>query len=153
MCGPVKCCTFQATCATAPRLSRTPSTWMSSILLGRTGSKARTSTSGRPKARAQSSSRLGVSRNPGCVRGFPLDVPKFNGDDSWTLPIPARFLIDRGGVIRASQSDPEYTTRPEPTETFEALPAISSASDDWLLSKLQPNVRYKELRPRRSHRP
>jgi len=49
-------------------------------------------------------------------------------DDSWTLPIPARFVIDRSGVIRAAQSDPDYTTRPEPSDTVEALRAISSAT-------------------------
>jgi len=54
-------------------------------------------------------------------RGFPLDLPKFNGDNSWTLPIPARFVIDSRGVIRAAQSDPDYTTRPEPSDTLEAV--------------------------------
>ena len=58
-------------------------------------------------------------------RAFPLDIPKFNGDDSWTLPIPARFIIDRRGIIRAAQSDPDYTTRPEPEETLEALRRLS----------------------------
>ncbi len=57
-------------------------------------------------------------------RTFPLDIPKFNGDDSWTLPIPARFIVDRHGIIRAAQSDPDYTTRPEPSETLEALRAL-----------------------------
>ncbi len=59
-------------------------------------------------------------------RGFPVDLPKFNGDDSWTLPIPARFVVDGRGVIRAAQSDPDYTTRPEPSDTLEALRAMSS---------------------------
>ena len=58
-------------------------------------------------------------------RGFPLDIPKFNGDDSWVLPIPARFIIDRKGIIRSAQSDPDYTTRSEPSETLEALRAVS----------------------------
>ena len=61
-------------------------------------------------------------------RGFALDLPKFNGDDSWTLPIPARFVIDRRGVIRVTQSDPDYTTRPEPSDTLEALRAVFGAS-------------------------
>ena len=55
---------------------------------------------------------------------FPLDLAKFNGDDSWTLPMPARFLIDRQGIIRAAESDPDYTTRPEPRDTLEALRAL-----------------------------
>ena len=52
---------------------------------------------------------------------FPLDLEKFNGDASWTLPIPARFLIDPQGIIRAAESDPDYTTRPEPEDTLEAV--------------------------------
>jgi peroxiredoxin len=58
-------------------------------------------------------------------RTFPLDLEKFNGDPSWTLPIPARFVIDQQGIIRAAESDPDYTTRPEPDDTLEALRAIS----------------------------
>ncbi len=58
-------------------------------------------------------------------RSFPLDLSVFNGDPSWTLPIPARFVIDRHGVIRAAESDPDYTTRPEPTDTLAALRALA----------------------------
>jgi len=54
-------------------------------------------------------------------RAFPLDLPGFNGDDSWTVPIPSRFIIDPQGIIRSVQSDPDYTTRPEPEETLDAL--------------------------------
>ena len=57
-------------------------------------------------------------------RTFPLDLEKFNGEPSWTLPIPARFLIDQQGIIRASESDPDYTTRPEPDDTLAALRAL-----------------------------
>ena len=56
---------------------------------------------------------------------FPLDITKYNGDASWTLPMPARFVIDRRGVIRYAESDPDYTTRPEPEDTLEALRALS----------------------------
>jgi peroxiredoxin len=58
-------------------------------------------------------------------RTFPLDLEKFNGDPLWTLPIPARFVIDQQGIIRAAESDPDYTTRPEPDDTLEALRSIS----------------------------
>jgi peroxiredoxin len=56
-------------------------------------------------------------------RTFPLDLERFNGDASWTLPIPARFLIDPQSIIRAAESDPDYTTRPEPEDTLEAVRA------------------------------
>ena len=58
-------------------------------------------------------------------RAFPLDLEKFNGDVSWTLPIPARFVIDREGIIRAAESDPDYTTRPEPSDTLAAVRTLA----------------------------
>jgi peroxiredoxin len=41
------------------------------------------------------------------------------------LPIPARFVIDREGIVRVAESDPDYTTRPEPADTLEALRALA----------------------------
>jgi peroxiredoxin len=58
--------------------------------------------------------------------GFPLDIPAYNGDASWTLPMPARFVIDTRGIIRYADSDPDYTTRPEPEDTLAALRALRS---------------------------
>lgn len=55
------------------------------------------------------------------------DLPRFNGDDSWRLPIPARFVIDRAGIIRKADVDPDYTVRPEPSETLAALDALPRA--------------------------
>ena len=47
-----------------------------------------------------------------------------HGDDSWTLPMPARFVIDRQGIMRWRDVDPDYTTRPEPADTVAALRAL-----------------------------
>ena len=55
---------------------------------------------------------------------FPNDLAKVNGDDSWTLPMPARFVIDGGGIIRWASVDPDYTKRPEPADTVAALRAL-----------------------------
>ncbi len=55
---------------------------------------------------------------------FGIDVPKFNGDDAWRLPIPARYIIDQSSVIRYAKIDPDYTTRPEPAHTIAALKSI-----------------------------
>ncbi|MGH7660748.1 MAG: redoxin domain-containing protein [Vulcanimicrobiaceae bacterium] len=57
-------------------------------------------------------------------RTFPLNIPDYNGDDSWTLPIPARFVISRDGVIRKVDADPDYTRRPEPQDTIEFLKTL-----------------------------
>jgi len=53
------------------------------------------------------------------------DLPGFNGDDSWTLPMPGRFVIGSDGVIRYAEVNPDYTRRPEPADM---LPAVRAAS-------------------------
>ena len=55
---------------------------------------------------------------------FKNDLAKRNGESSWQLPMPARFLIDRGGVIRSAEADPDYTVRPEPGETVAFLKTL-----------------------------
>ena len=52
---------------------------------------------------------------------FGIDLAKGNGDGTWRLPIPARFVIDGRGIIRAVDADPDYTRRPEPAATVEIL--------------------------------
>ncbi len=52
---------------------------------------------------------------------FGIDLTKANGDESWTLPIPARLVVDRNGIIRAAEADPDYTHRPEPADTIAVL--------------------------------
>ncbi len=61
-------------------------------------------------------------------RGFNIDLEKFNGDDSWTLPMPARYLIDNSGIIRAADVNADYTVRPEPGDTITALKALVTPS-------------------------
>lgn len=56
--------------------------------------------------------------------GFGIDLPAHNGDPSWRLPVPARFVIDAAGTVRFVQADPDYTRRPEPETTVEALRAL-----------------------------
>ena len=57
---------------------------------------------------------------------FGIDLARGNGDGTWRLPVPARFVIDRGGVIRAVDADPDYTRRPEPADTIEILKRLRS---------------------------
>lgn len=49
------------------------------------------------------------------------DLPSFNGDDSWTLPMPGRFVIGQDGVILYAEVNPDYTRRPEPEDMLPAL--------------------------------
>jgi len=59
---------------------------------------------------------------------FGLDLAHFNGDDSWTLPIPARFIIDGHSIIRHVAADPDYTVRPEPEDTVRALRQLTASA-------------------------
>ena len=47
-------------------------------------------------------------------KSFKNDLPAFNGDDSWTLPMPARYVIGQDGVVLHANVEPDYTRRPEP---------------------------------------
>jgi peroxiredoxin len=49
------------------------------------------------------------------------DLPAFNGDTSWTLPMPGRFVIGQEGIIRYAEVNPDYTRRPEPSDLVPAL--------------------------------
>lgn len=43
-----------------------------------------------------------------------INIPEANGDDSYQLPVPATYIIDRSGKIRAAHVDKDYTKRMEP---------------------------------------
>jgi peroxiredoxin len=50
-----------------------------------------------------------------------VNLPFANGDDSWELPIPATFIVDRNHTILYASADEDYTHRPEPDEILERL--------------------------------
>jgi len=60
--------------------------------------------------------------------GFGIDLARSNGDGTWRLPVPARFVIDRHGIIRAVDADPDYTRRSEPARTVEVLEGLREFS-------------------------
>ena len=49
------------------------------------------------------------------------DLPAFNGDPSWTLPMPARYVVGQDGTILYAEVNPDYTHRPEPEDMLLAL--------------------------------
>jgi peroxiredoxin len=49
------------------------------------------------------------------------DLPAFNGDPSWTLPMPGRFVIGQDGMILYAEVNPDYTRRPEPEDMLPSL--------------------------------
>ncbi|MET3828135.1 peroxiredoxin [Sphingomonas sp. PvP055] len=54
-------------------------------------------------------------------KGLKNDLPTFNGDPSWTLPMPGRFVIAQDGTILYAEVNPDYTRRPEPDDMLPAL--------------------------------
>jgi peroxiredoxin len=57
---------------------------------------------------------------------FGNPLPRFNGDDSWELPMPGTFVLDRGGAVRLSHVDPDYMKRLEPAAMLDALRSVRS---------------------------
>ena len=55
-----------------------------------------------------------------------LDLPRFNGNDSWQLPLAGRFITDRQGIIRSVEAHPDYTRRPEPSTIVNYLKSSES---------------------------
>jgi peroxiredoxin len=54
-------------------------------------------------------------------KGLKNDLPTFNDDPSWTLPMPARYVIGQEGTILYADVNPDYTRRPEPEDLIPAL--------------------------------
>ncbi len=50
-----------------------------------------------------------------------VNLPFVNGDDSWELPIPATYIIDRGGSVLYASANEDYTERPEPEDIVRVL--------------------------------
>ncbi len=55
---------------------------------------------------------------------FNLDLSEHTADGSWDLPVPATFIIDREGIVRASYVSMNFLTRMEPEAVLEELRSI-----------------------------
>ncbi len=53
-----------------------------------------------------------------------LDLPAANQDDSWQLPVPATYVIDREGTVHSAHVDKNYTARMEPEAVITALRSL-----------------------------
>jgi peroxiredoxin len=52
-----------------------------------------------------------------------VNLPFVNGDESWELPIPATYIIDRDGSVLYASANEDYTERPEPEDIVRVLAA------------------------------
>lgn len=53
-------------------------------------------------------------------------LPTRNGDGVWALPMPATFVVDKGGIIAASFIEPDYRRRLDPREALAALELLAA---------------------------
>ena len=57
---------------------------------------------------------------------YGINLEKYNGAGRWELPVPATYVVDRNGFVRAGRADPDYTTRMEPADVVEAVRGITA---------------------------
>ncbi len=58
--------------------------------------------------------------------GFGIDLPKANGDDSFELPVPATYVINKDGNIVCDFVEIDHTKRIEPDMIVDALKSLVS---------------------------
>jgi peroxiredoxin len=54
-------------------------------------------------------------------RSFGNALDRFHDEPGFRLTMPARYVIDKHGIIRAADVSANYTIRPEPSDTLNAL--------------------------------
>jgi peroxiredoxin len=57
-------------------------------------------------------------------KSFGNALDRFHDEPEYRLPLPARYVIDKKGIIRAADVNADYTIRPEPSETVKVLRAL-----------------------------
>jgi len=54
-------------------------------------------------------------------KSFGNALDRFHDEPEYRLPRPARYVVDKQGIIRAADVNADYTIRPEPSETLRQL--------------------------------
>jgi peroxiredoxin len=57
-------------------------------------------------------------------KSFGSTLDRFNDEPEYRLPMPARYILDKEGIIRSADVNADYTVRPEPSETLSKLQAM-----------------------------
>ncbi len=55
------------------------------------------------------------------------DLEAINGESSWSLPMPGRYVVGQDGVIAFAEVNPDYTHRPEPNDLLPILDQLARA--------------------------
>ena len=59
-------------------------------------------------------------------KSFGNSLDRFHDESEYRLPMPARYMIDQAGIIRAADVNADYTVRPEPSETLRLLQTFTA---------------------------
>jgi peroxiredoxin len=59
-------------------------------------------------------------------KSFGSTLDRFHDEPEYRLPMPARYVIDRQGIICAADVNADYTVRPEPSETVRQLRTLTT---------------------------
>ncbi len=59
-------------------------------------------------------------------KSFGNSLDRFHDESEYRLPLPARYVIGKEGIIRAADVNADYTIRPEPSETPKVLRALKA---------------------------
>ena len=59
-------------------------------------------------------------------KSFGSTLDRFHDESEYRLPMPARYVVDKQGIIRAADVNADYTIRPEPSETVSHLQKLIS---------------------------
>ena len=54
-------------------------------------------------------------------KSFGNALDRFHDEPEFRLPMPARYVVDKKGIIRAADVNADYTIRLEPAETLREL--------------------------------
>jgi peroxiredoxin len=58
-------------------------------------------------------------------RSVGITMDKFHDETNYRSPMPARYVIDKEGIIRAADVNADYTVRTDPAETLRQLRTLT----------------------------
>jgi peroxiredoxin len=61
-------------------------------------------------------------------KSFGNSLDRFHDESEYRQPMPARYVIDKEGIIRAADVNADYTIRSEPSDTVRILKTLTDRS-------------------------
>jgi peroxiredoxin len=59
------------------------------------------------------------------------NLPMFNGNDSWELPMAGTFLVDQSGIVRLAFVDPDFRHRLDPAAIIARLEELKGEGEEF----------------------